>query len=163
MSFYNWMLDGDTFDELWRISGEDLGFLATGSIVTTQAVAFAMGCEIDSLLLVGNDLGFTTRYYTGETISYRKSRREVTRFSPFSSIDFIQARNRREYEIRRGEKIFYTNSQFLAAKMWLEELFSKSDVKIFDSSIPGCSEKFVKKIDTAEYFSSFKRKRKKKK
>ena len=41
----------------------DLGFAATGSIVTTQAISIALGCNIQSLMLLGNDMGFKTEYY----------------------------------------------------------------------------------------------------
>src|SRR5512145_2233762 len=46
ISFYNWMLEGDFFSSLWDMAGNELGFVATGCIVTTQAVSIAMGCGI---------------------------------------------------------------------------------------------------------------------
>ncbi|MFC1671083.1 6-hydroxymethylpterin diphosphokinase MptE-like protein [Spirochaetota bacterium] len=162
ISFYNWMLSNPEYNVLWEKSGEDLGFVATGSIVTTQAVSLALGCRIRSLVLVGNDLGFGARYYAKESVAYYNSLIKLNRYSVFQTVDMNLSRKKREYEIRRGSRVFYTNSQFLAAKMWLEELFGKQDIPIYDCSEPGCSEKYVAKISLKDFFKTLQRKRKKK-
>ncbi len=72
ISFYNWMMDGDYYNDLWDIAGHDLGFVATGSVVVTQAVSIAMGCGISSLIMAGNDLGFSDRFYMSGTTRYAK-------------------------------------------------------------------------------------------
>ena len=63
MSFYNWMIKGEFYEALWRTAGEDLGFVATGSVVLSQAVSIVLGCAVKSLLLVGNDLAYGKSYY----------------------------------------------------------------------------------------------------
>ncbi len=157
ISFYNWMMQGGEYDALWSRAGTDLGFVATGNIVTTQAVAFALGCGISSLLLVGNDLGFRERYYSRGTASWASMDEKRSRFTPFESIEYSMVRFHREYEVRRGELVYFTNSQFLAAKLWLEDLFRKTDVPVYDCGEPGCSETAVRRAEAAEYFSRFDR------
>ena len=56
VSFYNWMLYDDFYNELWDMAGKDLGFVATASIVTTQIISFVLGCNVGSIVLVGNKI-----------------------------------------------------------------------------------------------------------
>jgi len=162
VSFYNWMIDEEQYGPLWDRAGVELGFVATGSIVTTQAVSLALGCNIKSLVLAGNDLAFCDRYYVKESRSYINSLRRSNRFLTLEAADINTSRSAREYELKRDEKVYYTNNQFLAAKMWLEELFSRQNIPVYDCSVPGCSGKFVNKIELKDFFSGFERKRKKK-
>lgn len=151
ISFYNWMIHNNLYDNLWRVSG-DLGFVATGSIVTTQAIAFALGCAVKSIMILGNDLSYINQFYTTETIVYTNNKIKTSRFSPVETIEYININKRKEYQIIRGENIYYTNNQFLSAKLWLENLFKEAKLPIFDNSSPGCSETSVKKMRLKEYF-----------
>jgi hypothetical protein len=74
-------------------------------------------------------------------------------------MDYV--RQKREYEIRRGERLFYTSSQFLAAKVWLEELFQKQDTPVYDCSEPGCSGRFVIKTGLKDYLEKVRPRKKK--
>ncbi|MCP4132549.1 MAG: DUF115 domain-containing protein [bacterium] len=152
ISFFNWMVDSPEYSALWDRAGTDLGYIATGSIVTTQAVSLALGCDIASLVLVGNDLGFADRFYVKESLFYGKNLCKYNRYTNFQTLDTDLSRKRREYEIQRGKELFFTNKQFLAAKMWLEELFVKQSIPVYDCSIPGCSGKYVKKVDLKDFF-----------
>ena len=162
VSFYNWMIDRPEYDKLWEISGNDLGSVATGNIITTQAVSFALGCNINSLVLAGNDLGFGDRYYVKESIVFSNNLLKYSRFSTLESSEKNICRNGREYEVNRGGKVFFINNQFLAAKMWLEDLFCSRKFEVYDCSIPGCSEKYIKKIELKDFFSLLSVNRKKK-
>ena len=162
VSFYNWMLDNDFYNELWEMAGKDLGFVATASIVTTQVISFALGCNVKSIVLVGNDLGFSNKYYVNGVSSYFKHLHNSSRLNNINSFDMRFIRRKREYEIIRGDKTFYSNSQFLAAKLWLEDLFTHQKISIYDCSIPGCSEKNVIKIELKNFFSQFDRKKRRK-
>ena len=162
VSFYNWMLYDDFYNELWELAGKDLGFVASASIVTTQIISFALGCNVESIVLVGNDLGFSNRFYVNGVSSYLKQFNSRNRLNNIESFDMGFVRKNREYEIKREQKTFYTNSQFLAAKLWLEDLFSHQKKNIFDCSIPGCSEKNVIKIDLKNFFAQFSRKKRRK-
>lgn len=145
ISFYNWMLRGGQYDELWAEAGEGLGYVATGSIVTTQAVSIALGCPISSLALAGNDLAFRRSYYLRGTLRHARYAEMCARFSSPESMEFHAIRRASGYVIDRGGGKYFTNGQFLAAKLWLEDLFSRLDMPIIDSSEPGCSEKSVRK------------------
>ncbi len=153
ISFFNWMIDDPLYNSLWERSGRELGALATCSIVTTQAVSFALGCSIRSLMLAGNDLAFKKRYYAGGSLYYTGLFRGYCRLLAGYSGEMNFIRSKREYEIRRGDLLFYSTGQFLAAKVWLEELFSKHHTPVYDCSDPGCSEKYVEKISLNEYFA----------
>jgi len=162
ISFYNWMVFGEGYDELWERAGKDLGFVATGNIVTTQAVSFFLGCGIESLALVGNDLGFSRSYYARGAAGF-------TGF--FSGNDRLETperkeagiiRSRRCYEIRRGGTVFFTDRQFLAAKMWLEDIFKSAVLPVYDCSEPGCSEKYLIKIQLRDYLKRFDRTKRRK-
>ncbi len=155
VSFYNWMIHNDKYDILWEKAGKELGFVATGSIVTSQAVSLVLGCGIRSLLLIGNDMGFNSEYYTRGTHAYNKSMVYAGRFRSLETIESDASRRRREYEIKRGDKHYFTNNQFLAAKMWLEDLFKQSSVPIYESNELGCSPQFVRKISVREYVERF--------
>jgi hypothetical protein len=146
VSFYNWMLFQNEYQELWDYAGNGLGSIATASIITTQAAAFALGAGVRSVLLAGNDLGFVDRFYARGTCVQDRRVASMDRLSNLESFEMDIARSRRQYSITRGKRQFYTNHQFLAAKMRLEELFSGSGVPVYDCSIPGCSEKSVRKI-----------------
>ncbi len=154
MSFYNWMMDGDFFTRLQESAGRGLGSVATGSIVTTQAVSIALGCPVKSLVLVGNDLAFTDRYYACGTVSGEKLFRLSNRLTSVENLHAGQINRAREYEIRRGDRSFYTNNQFLGAKMWLEDIFSRSSVPVIDCSVPGCSGKFVIKMEFDDFIKN---------
>jgi len=157
ISFYNWMIHSPDFSLLWERAGVDLGFVATGNVITTQAVAFSLGCGVSSLILVGNDLGFSDIVYAGETEARYAINRRINRVGPAESVEFRASRDRREYEVRRGGRLYYTNRQFLAAKLWLEDLFMKSPAPVYDCGEPGCSEKCVRRISLRDYFAGFDR------
>jgi len=145
LSFYNWMMRGEPYDSLWERAGTGLGFVATASIVSTQAVSIALGCSPAAVVLIGNDMGFTDSYYSRGCEPFFKDLLRCDRLAPFASIQSLRARNARRYEIRRNGKIFYTNAQFLAAKMWFEKLFKEHNCPVYDCSLPGCSETSVVK------------------
>lgn len=154
MSFYNWMMKRPEYERLWERAGQDLGFVATGGLVTTQAVAFALGCGIGGLVLAGNDLGFTDRYHARESVPCRASVDGADRLSPPESGEMARRRRAMEYRIERGARSFYTTGQFLAAKMWLEDLFKGARIPVYDCSDPGCSEKYVAKMDLQDVLYS---------
>jgi hypothetical protein len=156
VSFYNWMIHNEKYDRLWEKAG-DLGFVATGSIVTTQAISLALGCGIKSLFIIGNDMGFSTEYYTRGTHSYKKNIAGTGRLNTIETIELNAVLKRRGYEIKRGDKSFYTNNQFLAAKMWLEDLFKKVNIPIYESNDLGCSPQFVEKMSVKKYMERFER------
>jgi hypothetical protein len=155
ISFYNWMVDGEFYDNLWRESGEGLGFVATGSIVTTQAVSMVLGCGVASLLLVGNDMAFFDRFYASGAHPAERKFFSSGRFNTPSSIDMNRGRAARDYHVKRDGELFYTNNQFLAAKLWLEKLFASAPYPVADSSTPGCSPGSVHKIGLGEYSEIF--------
>jgi hypothetical protein len=151
ISFYNWMIQRPEYRALWETAGLDLGFVATGSLVTTQAVAFAMGCGIKGLVMAGNDLGFSDLFYMRGSATYRSVQAATSRLSPSETSEMYRSRRAMEYRIKRGEKDYYTTSQFLAAKLWLEDLFKESRVPVYDCSDPGCSEKYVAKVELKNF------------
>ncbi len=159
VSFYNWMIHNQYYDELWEMAGEDLGFVATGNLVTTQAISFALGCRIRSLFLVGNDLGFTDKYYARGTVRYDREFNVTGRWNTIDTEEYNTVRRAREYIVRRNDRLYYSNNQFLAGKLWLEELFQKQSIPVYDSSEPGCSEEHVEKMGVEEYFEQFERKK----
>lgn len=164
ISFFNWMIDTPEFNMLWDMAGTGLGFLATGSIVITQGVSFALGCGINSLALVGNDLGFSRSYHTRGSITSLRNTQKIDRLSVLTAREMNYVRLKREFEIRRGNKLFHTSRQFLAAKVWLEDLFRKKNIPVYDCSEPGCSGKCVIKTDLGNYLervNSLKKKRRK--
>ena len=143
LSFYNWMMRGEPYDSLWEKAGTGLGFVATASIVSTQAVSIALGCSPASVVLVGNDMGFTDSYYARGCEPLHKDLTRCDRLAPFVSVQSLKARRSRHYEIRRNGRVFYTSAQFLAAKMWFEKLFKEHNCPVYDCSLPGCSETSV--------------------
>jgi len=155
ISFFNWMVDGEIYDALWAEAGEGLGAVATGSIVTTQAVSMVFLCGIASLLLVGNDMAFFDRFYASGAAPAEKNFFLSGRLNPPASIDMKRGRSARDYEIRREGELFYTNNQFLAARLWLEKLFRSAPYPVADCSRPGCSAGTVHKIDLEDYLSIF--------
>lgn len=159
ISFYNWMIEGEPYTELWDRAGRDLGSAATGSIVTTQAVSIVLGCSPASVVLVGNDMGFYDRFYAAGTVSGGKRLLETGRITPYVTLEINTARRCRHYEVRRDGFLFYTNHQFLAAKYWLEDLFSKKPYPVVDCSNPGCSEGKVTKMLFKDYLDSIDGKR----
>ena len=163
ISFYNWMMDSDYFNDLWDMAGRDLGFVATGSVVVTQAVSIALGCGICSLVLAGNDLGFSDRFYMSGTVSSEKKYNSSWRLNTCTAIDMNTVRKARDYEIVRNGRVTYTNHQFLAAKLWLEDLFKTGNLDVIDASYPGCSENSVIKMDLEYYFKAQYKPRKRRK
>ncbi len=159
ISFYNWMIEGEPYTELWNMAGRDIGSVATGSIVTTQAVSIVLGCNVASLLLVGNDMGFYDRFYAAGSVNSDRRLLSSGRFNPDVNLEMNTVRKCRHYEIRRNGKLFYTNHQFLAAKYWLEDLFKKNPYPVVDCSIPGCSESIVVRMELKDYFDSVDKKR----
>jgi hypothetical protein len=159
ISFYNWMIEDDLYTELWDKAGRDLGSVATGSIVTTQAVSIALGCSPASLLMVGNDMGFYDRFYARGTVNSEKRLQVSCRLNPDVNIEISTARRGRCYEIRRNRALFYTNNQFLAAKYWLEDLFGKTPWPVVDCSEPGCSEGKVVRMELKDYLDNIDKKR----
>lgn len=145
ISFYNWMLRGGYYDELWKEAGESLGYVATCSIVSTQAVSLALGCPVASLAMAGNDLAFRRSFYLRGTLRHARYTETCGRFASPESMEFDAIRKAREYMIDRQGRTYFTNGQFLAAKLWLEDLFSRLNMPIIDSSDPGCSETAVRK------------------
>jgi hypothetical protein len=154
MSFYNWMIHRPEYDALWEEAGRDLGFLGTGSLVTTQAAAFALGSGASALVLVGNDLGFADRYYARGTVAHRRTRETSCRLSPPETLEMRRSLGAREYRILRGARGYYTTRQFLAGKLWLEDLFRNARVPVYDCSDPGCSEKYVAKIELRDFMGT---------
>jgi len=154
ISFYNWMLQGDAYSRLWELAGEGLGYVATGSIVTTQAVSIAMGCRVSSLMLLGNDLGFYDSFYSRGTARMESIASRAGRFATPEGESMGMCRRSREYEILRGGRTYYTNAQFLAARLWLEELFGREPFPVADCSLPGCSPSIVYKTGLEEYLNS---------
>jgi hypothetical protein len=148
--FYNWMIRTEPYESLWKESGMDLGFVATGSIVTSQAVSIALGCQIKSLALLGNDLGFRDSFYSRGAARSDDFARTVSRTRPLAQVEFHACRKSRQYVIKR-ERNWYTNHQFLAAKKWLEDLFAKQKIAVYDAGIPGCAGKNIEKIPFKEY------------
>ncbi|MFW5770310.1 MAG: 6-hydroxymethylpterin diphosphokinase MptE-like protein [Spirochaetota bacterium] len=150
MSFYNWLLRREPFNELWKQAGEELGYVATASIVTTQAVSLVLGCNIRSLILAGNDLAFDTRYYTAGSMAMEQAALRQCRTIPAETDEYMRILRKRHYRINRRDMQWYTDHQFLAAKVWLDELFRKVNVPVYDCSLPGCSEKYVHKTTIKE-------------
>lgn len=150
MSFYNWMLHHEPFADLWKEAGEELGYVATASIVTTQAVSLALGCGIRSLVLAGNDMAFYSRYYCSGSIPVEQSFYRHSRVTPAEKGEYERIRRKKHYVVQRRDMTWFTDHQFLAAREWLEELFKKVRVPVYDCSIPGCSEKMVRKGSMGE-------------
>jgi len=155
ISFFNWLISSDYYNSLWAEAGKELGFVATGSIVTTQAVSMVLGCGITSLLLAGNDMGFFDKFYASGAFPADKKFFFSNRCSSPLTIEMNKSRKARDYEIRREDMLFYTNNQFLAAKLWLEKLFQGAPYPVADCSIPGCSAGTVLKITPDDYLSVF--------
>lgn len=135
-SFYNWMLRGEPWDAMWQDTG-DLGFLGTGSVVTTQALAFAIGAGATSVLLLGNDLAFQREYHSRGTASRQRLYGKVSRMASMEGLEFSRTRKAKEYMIVHKGREFFTTPQFLAARYWMEDLLKQQDVDIIDGSIPG--------------------------
>lgn len=147
VSFYNWMLNEPDFNELWQTAGVELGFAATASIVLTQAVSIALGCAPREIVLIGNDLGFRYEFYANGVYAATEYLSLANRLEPLASVYANKTRAVRQYEIRRGDRVFFTTHQFLAAKMWLEKLFKEHSCLVYDCSVPGCSETSVVKAN----------------
>ncbi len=157
ISFYNWMITGAPYDELWELSGRELGAIATGNIVTTQALSLALGCAPESVFIAGNDLAFHRVYYAPGTVAHRMRVRTSTRLFTLETADQQTMRKCRDYEFHRDGRTYYTSHQFYAAKTWIEELLSKTRIQVFDASEPGISGKYAAKVSPEEYFSRFER------
>ena len=162
ISFYNWMMHDPVYSELWKLAGVELGYVATGGIVTTQAVSFALGCGIQALMLVGNDLGFKREFYSRGTEVYNCNQNRSNRLAPVETIELDAILKRRDYIIKRSDNIYFTNNQFLTAKMWLEGLFDKVNIPLYDSSEPGCSGGSIQKTELKKFLNMMTRRPKKK-
>ena len=108
--FYNWMINESGYESLWETAGRELGFLATGSVVTTQAVSLALGCEIEGLLLCGNDLGFSSDFYCRGTVRHAENIRRAGRFSTPETADLNTVMKRRTCEIIRDGHRYYSDN-----------------------------------------------------
>jgi hypothetical protein len=159
MAFFNWMIDGPEYSPLWDRAGLDLGSLATGSVVTTNAVSLALGSGIESLMMCGNDLGYKESYYCRGTIRQVQAAALSKRFSGQDTSELRAVSRRKLYRVERGGNLFFTDNQFLTAKLWLEELFAKQQLPVFDCSEPGCAGKGVNRVPLEQYFSRYDRKR----
>jgi hypothetical protein len=153
MSFYNWMINDDIYNDLWKLIDDDIGYLATGVIVTTQAVSLTLGCSPASICLVGNDLAFSSRFYAKGSVRHSEFYVKSSRLSTIDSYDINSSRKTRDYEICRDSRLWFANHQFMAARLWLEELIANNNFEICDASIPGLSPVSVKKISLKEYTS----------
>lgn len=145
-SFFNWLLHGDFYDSLWDITGHDLGFVPTASVVTTQAISLVLGCSPALLFLIGNDLGFEKQYYARQTIGAERHYSRISRIATLETLEREIIWRNRDYVLKRGRRQFYTSHQLLAAKYWLEDLLGKLNVPTYDASLPGLSEKVVRHI-----------------
>jgi hypothetical protein len=160
LHFYNWLLHGEPYDRLWHEAGTGLGFAATGSVVTSQALSIALGCGAATVMLAGNDLGFFDRCYARGTVRDRGLYPRCSRTAPLESREFSASWNARHYVIPRGDRKFFTNHQFLAAKYWMEETISKSPVPVYDASDPGCAAGTVEKLSMKRYAEMIQSRRK---
>ncbi len=151
LSFYNWLIEGEHYSRLWDEAGADLGFLATGSIVTTQAVSLAAGSGVRSILLAGNDLAFKWEFYAAGAAASGKMLLDSSRLSPSETEHAELGKRNIHYKIVREGRTYFANHQFLAAKVWLEDLFRNGSLPVFDCSVPGCSPSAVRHMSSREY------------
>ena len=155
INFYNWMIKGQ-YEQLWKSAGTDLGYVSTGSTVTTQAVSIILGCRVKSLALVGNDLAYRDTYYMKDSVRSKRDRISSSRFLTQDTISMNHVRKARKYLLDTPRGIYYTHNQFLAAKYWLEELFSNGSSIIVECSKPGCSGKNIINTEFSKYFEYLK-------
>jgi hypothetical protein len=92
---------------------------------------------------VGNDLGFSDRYYVRGAVPLDKAYNGSNRLRTVESWDRGLVRRHRHYRVERGERVFHTDHSFLAAKTWMEDLFRTVVIPVYDVSVPGCSEQAV--------------------
>ncbi len=151
VAFYNWLIREEPYQSLWNSAGTGLGYVATGSIVTTQALSLVMGLTPKSILLCGNDLGFYGPPYAPGASWYTHISPLISRFYTLETICRNAVWNARHYEINRGDTTYYTNNQFLGAKCWIEDLLAQTKFLVYDMSEPGLSGKFVEKIQPKRY------------
>ncbi len=146
ISFYNWLIREEPYESLWKRAGYDLGFVSTGSVVTTQALSIVMALPALSITLAGNDLGFTDYPYCMGVSWYTNIMRTANRFNPAENAARKTIRLARDYEIKRESRVYFTNNQFLGAKYWIEDLLKVSKKNVYDLSDPGVSGKYINKI-----------------
>jgi hypothetical protein len=151
ISFYNWMIHEEPYKSLWKITGEGLGFVATGSVVTTQALSLVLGLNPSSVTLTGNDLAFSDLPYASGSIWYDSAFAATNRVRSIETVSRNSVWNSRQFEIKRSDRTYLTNNQFLGAKYWIEDLLKSTNFKLFDMSLPGVSEKYVEKITPQKY------------
>lgn len=151
IAFYNWMIREEPYETLWKRAGYDLGFLATGSVVTTQALSLVLGIPHASLLLIGNDLAFVDYPYCKGAPWYKNLYARSNRLQTCETYARNAVWKGRHHLIKRGEKSFFTNNQFLGAKYWIEDLVPQTGALIYDMSYPGISEKYVQSIGIKKY------------
>ena len=155
ISFYNWMMKG-VYEKLWETAGTGLGYVSTGSTVVSQAVSLALGCGIKSLALIGNDLAYKESYYMKGTFRSVKDELNYSRFATCDSVAMGYVRRARQFVVKTPVGDFYSHHQFLAAKYWLEELFSKSNLSLIECSMPGCRGKNVLNVRFEKYLKYLK-------
>ena len=119
--------------------------------MTSQALSIALGCGASSVMLVGNDLGFFDRCYARGTVRDLSVTSQCSRTAGIETKEFAASWHARHYVLPRGEKRFFTNHQFLAAKYWMEETIGKASVPVYDASDPGCAAGKVEKLGMKRY------------
>ena len=146
ISFYNWLIREEPYESLWKRAGYDLGFVSTGSVVTTQALSIVMALPALSITIAGNDLGFSNYPYCKGVSWYENIMCFINRLNPAENAARKTIRLARDYEIKRENRIYFTNNQFLGAKYWIEDLLKSSKKTVYDLSDPGVSGKYITKI-----------------
>lgn len=144
--FYNWMMKGEYWEDLWRSAGTHLGFVATGGTVVTQAFALVLGCGVASVTFAGNDLAFRRQCYARGTVHDELRSGQTQRMFSADTLEFSLARAASHYRIDRAQQSYHTSAQFLAAKQWIESLCLKTNVPVFDASEPGLSTHYATRI-----------------
>lgn len=146
MRFYNWIVDDPEYDAIWKQAGLELGSLATGGTVITHALAFALGCNCAGIVMMGNDLGYTDRYYAPGSISQIKRMTGARRLNTRETIEQNTIRRATVNSITRAGVKYKTTSQFLITKQWIEKLMARHSKQIYDLSMPGVVGKNIVKI-----------------
>jgi hypothetical protein len=151
VAFYNWLIREEPYESLWKRAGLDLGFVATGSTVTTQALSIIMALPSLSITVMGNDLAFANYPYCRGVSWYKSVLPVINRFVPAETAARNSIRRARHFDIKRDDKTYCTNNQFLGAKYWIEDLLSVSKRKVCDMSEPGVSGKYISKISSKQF------------
>ena len=152
VSFYNWMVRG-AYERLWALAGTQLGYLATGSTVLSQALSLARGCGVASIATFGNDMGYRRAYYTRFAPGNAACRLMANRFTPFESADMNRMRRARTHVLARDGREYATHHQFLAAKYWIEELFAAGGPTLLEFSVPGAAGENIVRPPVEKYIA----------